>query len=322
MDLELSCVESFLALAREGRYDAAAERLNLTPSALTKRLARLERQVGAKLVTRDDRGRTQLTAAGRRFQEPASHLLATAEAARRAARGIPDHGSHTLVLGLPAGPTAFLRPVLARVLNELRADWPDIRLVCRPIPFPRLTSCLLDEEVDVLWTATPVRHSAIDSAPLPFIVSRVGLVPPTHPLVGARDVPAAEFAALPMLYNPAVPDEWMSVFYLGDVRPRSEARLVPGTSTETQDVPLEASRRGAAVVTVAPAMFGTVAPQRLHPVALTGAAPITFHAAYRAHDHRGTVRSLVTALRTSGSAELDGRTRPKASASAHSDQRC
>ena len=94
-------------------------------------------------------------------------------------------------------------------------------------PFPRLTACLLDEEVDVLWTATPVRHNAIDSAPLPLTVPRIGLVPLTHHLVDAKKIPAAEFAALPMLYNPAIPDEWMSVFYLGDIGPRSEARLVP-----------------------------------------------------------------------------------------------
>lgn len=296
MDLELTCVASFLTLVREGRYDSAAARLNLTPSALTKRLARLERQVGAKLVTRDDQGRTRLTAAGRRFREPASQLLATAEAARRAAHGNQDHDRRTLVLGLPAGPTAFIRPVLTRVMDKVRADWPGIKLVCRPIPFPRLTACLLDEEVDLLWTSSPVRHNAIDSAPLPLTVPRVGLVPLTHELVGARNIPAAEFAALSMLYNPAIPDEWMSVFYLGDIRPRSEAKLVPATPTEMLGVGIETTRRG--VVTVAPAMFGDVAPQQLHPVTLTGAAPITFHVAYRAHDRRGTVRSLVTALRT------------------------
>jgi hypothetical protein len=134
----------------------------------------------------------------------------------------------------------------------------------------------------------------------------------THHLADARNVSAAEFAALPMLYNPAIPDEWMSVFYLGDIRPRSEAWLVPARPTEMLDVRRQATLRG--TVTVAPAMFGAVAEQQLHPVALTGAAPITFHAAYRAHDHRGTLRSLVTALRKiSRPAQLGGPTPPRIS---------
>ena len=41
--------------------------------------------------------------------------------------GIHDQDRRTLVLGLPAGPTAFIRPVLTRVMDEVRADWPGIK---------------------------------------------------------------------------------------------------------------------------------------------------------------------------------------------------
>ena len=34
-----------------------------------------------------------------------------------------------------------------------------------------------------------------------------------------------DFSEHPMLYIPAVADEWMNQFWLGDVRPRREARL-------------------------------------------------------------------------------------------------
>ena len=42
----------------------------------------------------------------------------------------------------------------------------------------------------------------------------------------AAAVDVENFAARPMLYNPDVPDEWMSLFYLGDIRSRREAQLV------------------------------------------------------------------------------------------------
>lgn len=52
-DLDLSSVASFLVLAEEEHYARAAQRLHLTPSALTKRMQRLERQIGAVLLVRD-----------------------------------------------------------------------------------------------------------------------------------------------------------------------------------------------------------------------------------------------------------------------------
>jgi DNA-binding transcriptional LysR family regulator len=48
MDLDLSCVASFLVLLDERHYGRAAAKLNLTSSALSKRIQRLERQVGVR----------------------------------------------------------------------------------------------------------------------------------------------------------------------------------------------------------------------------------------------------------------------------------
>ena len=53
MDLDLTCVHSWLVLVQEQHFGRAAPRLNLTPSALTKRIQRLERQVGVPLVVRN-----------------------------------------------------------------------------------------------------------------------------------------------------------------------------------------------------------------------------------------------------------------------------
>jgi DNA-binding transcriptional LysR family regulator len=87
MDLDLSCVASFLVLVEEAHFGRAAALLHLTPSALTKRMQRLERQVGVVLLRRDSTGVAGLTAAGRRFAMEADLLLAAAHAARAAARG-------------------------------------------------------------------------------------------------------------------------------------------------------------------------------------------------------------------------------------------
>lgn len=86
MDLDLACVSSFLVLIDEQHFARAAARLNLSPSALSKRLRRLEHQVGTELVDRGPSGMLALTPAGIRFAREAGPLLAQASAAQHAAR--------------------------------------------------------------------------------------------------------------------------------------------------------------------------------------------------------------------------------------------
>ena len=294
MDLDLNCVHSWLVLVQEQHFGTAAARLNLTPSALTKQVQRLEREVGVPLVIRNPGGRVELTPAGHRFRGPAARLLDQAESARRAAATEPRRSDRELVLGVPAGPMDFLRPLLCEAMNKVRLNWPAARLVCRSVPFPSLTSALLGREIDVLWTAAPVNDPAAVSVPLGLTVPRVGLVNVRHELAEAEAVDAVEFAGLPMIFSPSIPEEWMSVFYLGDIRPRSDAQLI---GVDPRDMPsVVRETRRYRTVTVAPAMLTTFLPPHVHQLRLDGAAPIQFYAAHRRRDNRGLVRGLVEAL--------------------------
>ncbi|GII61016.1 hypothetical protein Skr01_11010 [Sphaerisporangium krabiense] len=89
MDLDLGLVADFLVLVQERHYGRAAVRLHLTSSALTKRVRRLERQLGVALVERDPAGVLAVTSAGRRFAAAAVPLIAQAGAARDSARAAP-----------------------------------------------------------------------------------------------------------------------------------------------------------------------------------------------------------------------------------------
>ncbi|MFI9331125.1 LysR family transcriptional regulator [Kitasatospora sp. NPDC052868] len=80
MDLDLAQVRAFAVAAEELHFGHAARRLSISQQALSKRIARLEAVLGARLLDRDGRG-TGLTEAGRRFLEPALRLLAQGEAA-------------------------------------------------------------------------------------------------------------------------------------------------------------------------------------------------------------------------------------------------
>ena len=85
MDLDLAQVRAFVATAEELHFGRAAGGLFLTQQALSKRIARLEGELGVALFTRDARA-ARLTEAGRRFLAPARRALAEADRAVEAAR--------------------------------------------------------------------------------------------------------------------------------------------------------------------------------------------------------------------------------------------
>jgi DNA-binding transcriptional LysR family regulator len=85
MDLDLAQVRAFVAVVDEEHFGRAAEALSVSQQAVSKRVARLEAELGARLLTRNASGVT-LTAAGRRFLEPARRALAAGDLAAAAAR--------------------------------------------------------------------------------------------------------------------------------------------------------------------------------------------------------------------------------------------
>ncbi|MDH6136239.1 DNA-binding transcriptional LysR family regulator [Kitasatospora sp. MAA4] len=85
MDLDLAQVRAFTSTAEELHFGRAAERLAISQQALSKRIARLEELLGTRLFDRDRHG-VRLTAAGRRFLEPARRLLADGDSAVAALR--------------------------------------------------------------------------------------------------------------------------------------------------------------------------------------------------------------------------------------------
>jgi DNA-binding transcriptional LysR family regulator len=91
VDLDLAQVRAFVAAAEDLHFGRAAGRLFLTQQALSKRIARLERELGVALFTRQARA-VRLTEAGRRFLGPARRALAEGDRAVEAARDLTQPG--------------------------------------------------------------------------------------------------------------------------------------------------------------------------------------------------------------------------------------
>jgi DNA-binding transcriptional LysR family regulator len=77
---DLLDVLAFVRVAETGAFSRAAERMGMSKSILSRRVARLERQLGARLLTRTVQG-AQPTEVGQAYFERASNVLAELEAA-------------------------------------------------------------------------------------------------------------------------------------------------------------------------------------------------------------------------------------------------
>ncbi|MFD0684509.1 LysR family transcriptional regulator [Actinomadura fibrosa] len=85
MDLDLALVRAFAVTAETLHFGRAAERLNTSQQALSKRIARLEAALTVRLFERE--GGTRLTDAGERFLPAAREALAAGERAVAAVTG-------------------------------------------------------------------------------------------------------------------------------------------------------------------------------------------------------------------------------------------
>ncbi|RVA45438.1 LysR family transcriptional regulator, partial [Mesorhizobium sp. M7A.F.Ca.US.001.01.1.1] len=77
-------IEVFVRVVEEGSFSSAARALRMTPSAVSKLIARLEARLGARLVSRSTR-KLQLTPEGTAFYESGLRILADMAAAEQEA---------------------------------------------------------------------------------------------------------------------------------------------------------------------------------------------------------------------------------------------
>src|SRR5690349_15121797 len=172
--MTLKQIEAFYWAAKLGSFAIAAQRLHVTQSSLSKRIAELEESVGALLFERTNK-KAQLSDAGERLLVHASQMLQLGEAMRAEAKaksglsgicrfGITELGSLTWLPGFIGlarrkHPALIFQPYvdLARILE---------RLVTRgELDFAVVPGRSQDEEiasqkvadVECSWMASPAR---------------------------------------------------------------------------------------------------------------------------------------------------------------------
>jgi DNA-binding transcriptional LysR family regulator len=121
---ELDDMRAFVAVVDTGGFGRAGERLGLSKSIVSRRVVRLETDLGARLLDRNTRG-VRATEAGREFKARAERILAELEEARDEVAQQGDQVVGQLRVSLPL--TFGLKHV-APVLAELAEAHPRLRI--------------------------------------------------------------------------------------------------------------------------------------------------------------------------------------------------
>jgi DNA-binding transcriptional LysR family regulator len=146
-------MEVFVRAVELGGFSLAARALRMTPSAVSKLVARLERRLGARLINRSTR-KLLLTAEGQAFLERAHRVLADLDEAERAVTaGALPRGLVRVNCNVPFGLHRLL-PLVPR----FTAAHPEVRL---DIALTDRVIDLMDERADVAIRVGSMRPSQL-----------------------------------------------------------------------------------------------------------------------------------------------------------------
>ena len=197
----LKLLANVVEVARSGSIRKAAERLNLTPSAMNRRIQDLEAEVGTPLFERRPRG-VRLTTAGEMFVRYARSQIAEAE---RMLSQVED------LRGLRRGPIqiACSQDLALDFLPSRIADFqkqhPKVLFDLKVMDHERALASLAAYEVDLALVYRPAMWPSlrvIASIPQRLVV----IVRSDHPLAARKTVRLSECAEYPA----ALPDRTLS----------------------------------------------------------------------------------------------------------------
>jgi len=156
-------VEAFYWVATLKSMTRAAEKLFMTQSAISSRVAALEEELGILLIDRRDRQQFALTNAGMRFLNYAERLM-TIHRQIRDELGTEEDGVHLLRVGAIE---SVLHTWLIPLLQHLRSVHPNLQLELTVEITPVLVEAVKRGTLDLVFAAQSISAPDIRSRPLP-----------------------------------------------------------------------------------------------------------------------------------------------------------
>jgi DNA-binding transcriptional LysR family regulator len=286
----LDQLRGFVAVAEELHFGRAAERLHMTQPPLSRQIQKLERDVAARLLDRDNR-RVELTAAGVVFLDEARRLLAQADGALQHTRRVEAGSTGTVRIGFTAA-SAF--GVLTHVLDRLGTTCPDIHLDLFELVSSDQQAALVSGELDLGLARPPFDTTTVASQPL-HREDLVLAVPTGHRLGQlGRDATVDDVAGEPVVMYTRDRARYFCDLVLRLI-PGAEGTVVHRVTQVLTMVSLVAGGRGIAFV---PASAGRLGISGVTLVPLTGLPPepVELHSIWLRESSNPALRTVLAHL--------------------------
>ncbi|WP_046269845.1 LysR family transcriptional regulator [Pseudomonas syringae] len=186
--LDIELVRTFHAVARIGKFSAAAEQLHKSPAAVSVHIQRLEAVAGGRLLNRDNQA-VSLTALGKRLLLSTTELLSTHDRVLADLQG--THLAGRITLGVP---DEYAVHVIRDILPVFAAAWPNVVLELKSAPSYALREQIARGKLQTAVIAQPKGQLSADTQ---FLVSTkpVWVGPASVALASADPLPLAVHAA-------------------------------------------------------------------------------------------------------------------------------
>ncbi|MBN3806168.1 LysR family transcriptional regulator [Paraburkholderia sp. Ac-20336] len=240
--LERSHLMVVREVERLGSLTAAANTLNLTQSALSHAVKKLEQQLGTPVWTREGRS-MRLTQAGQYLLGLANRMLPQFELAEERMKQYAQGERGTLRIGMECHPCYQW---LLKVVSPYLARWPDVDVdVKQRFQFGGI-GALIGYEIDVLVTPDPLKRPGLRFQPV-FDYEQVLVVADGHALADEAYVTPEQLASEVLITYPVETDRldiYTQFLTPANVVPRRHKVI------ETTDIMLQmvASGRGVAAL--------------------------------------------------------------------------
>lgn len=242
MHIEFRHLRTIKAIHEAGGLARAADRLNITQSALSHQVKGLEEQAGIELFVRRSKP-LRLSSAGHRLLRLAERVLPEIDALEDDFRSLRSGKAGRLHIAIECHACfEWLFPVLER----FRQSWPEVDVDIRAgLAFDALNA-LQREEVDLVISSDPEKIDGVTFVPL-FDYSPVFVAAAGHPLAAKEWVEAEDFRDEVLIAYP-VDRARLDVFSMLLMPAKVEPRAIRRVELTAVILLLVASQRGVTVL--------------------------------------------------------------------------
>ncbi len=197
MNIPIKTLQCFLTLVETGNFTRAAEQLYLTQPTISKMIQRLEDNLGQQLLIRNNQ-KVELTQAGVLFQHSAHQMIGQWHRLQEDISNLTGLKTGLLRLGV----CPMMSGMIIDLLGPFREKYPGVEVQMQEFGGFGCEQALLNDTLDIAFTALPVTHSEQISSQLLVRYPLLACLPDQHELISQEALTWKDIEPFPfIIYN-------------------------------------------------------------------------------------------------------------------------